>query len=75
MSARGFALAEEGTVTRLIQDFLGHKDIKSTVTYTETYQRRLAGVRVRWMSGMTAVGSFYSWSRAVTSQAVPHRFS
>jgi type 1 fimbriae regulatory protein FimB len=45
--AAGFALAETGTDTRLIQDFLGHKDIKSTVIYTETSQRRLAGVRVR----------------------------
>ena len=45
--AAGFALAEEGTDTRLIQDFLGHKDIKSTVIYTETSQRRLAAVRVR----------------------------
>ena len=45
--AAGFALAEAGTDTRLIQDFLGHKDIKSTVIYTETSQRRLAGVRVR----------------------------
>ena len=45
--AAGFALAEEGTDTRLIQDFLGHRDIKSTVIYTETSQRRLAGVRVR----------------------------
>jgi integrase len=45
--AAGFALAEEGTDTRLIQDFLGHRDIKSTVTYTETSQRRLASVRVR----------------------------
>jgi integrase len=38
--AAGFALAEEGTDTRLIQDFLGHKEIKSTVIYTETSQRR-----------------------------------
>jgi integrase len=45
--AAGFTLAEEGTDTRLIQDFLGHKDIKSTVVYTETSQRRLASVRVR----------------------------
>jgi integrase len=40
-------LAEEGTDTRLIQDYLGHRDIKSTVIYTETSQRRLSGVRVR----------------------------
>jgi integrase len=45
--AAGFALAETGTDTRLIQDFLGHKDIKNTVVYTETSQRRLAAVRVR----------------------------
>jgi integrase len=45
--ACGFFLAEEGTDTRLIQDYLGHKDIKNTVIYTETSQRRLATVRVR----------------------------
>ena len=45
--ACGFFLAEEGTDTRLIQDYLGHKDIKNTVIYTETSQRRLAAVRVR----------------------------
>ena len=45
--AAGFALAELGTDTRLIQDFLGHKDIKNTVIYTETSQRRLSAVRVR----------------------------
>ena len=45
--ACGFALAEAGTDTRLIQDYLGHKDIKNTVIYTETSARRLAGVRVR----------------------------
>jgi integrase len=45
--ACGFYLADQGTDTRLIQDYLGHKDIKSTVIYTETSQRRLSGVRVR----------------------------
>ena len=45
--AAGFALAEAGTDTRLIQSFLGHADIRNTVIYTETSQRRLAGVRVR----------------------------
>jgi hypothetical protein len=29
--ARGFFLADEGTDTRLIQDYLGHRDIKSRV--------------------------------------------
>jgi site-specific recombinase XerD len=45
--ACGFNLAEQGTDTRLIQDFLGHKNIANTVIYTETSQRRLASVRVR----------------------------
>lgn len=45
--ACGFALAETGTDTRLIQDYLGHADIKNTVIYTETSQRRLSAVRVR----------------------------
>lgn len=45
--ACGFALAEEGTDTRLIQDYLGHKAISNTVIYTETSPRRLAAVRVR----------------------------
>jgi integrase len=45
--AAGFALAEAGSDTRLIQDFLGHKDIKNTVIYTETSQSRLRAVRVR----------------------------
>ena len=44
--ACGFYLADEGTDTRLIQDYLGHKDVKNTVIYTETSRRRLAAVRV-----------------------------
>jgi integrase len=48
--ACGFALAnQEGTAndTRLIQQYLGHKDIKNTVIYTTLSQRRLSAVRVR----------------------------
>jgi integrase len=48
--ACGFALAnQEGTAndTRLIQQYLGHKDIKNTVVYTTLSQRRLSAVRVR----------------------------
>ncbi len=45
--ACGFALAEAATDTRLIQDYLGHRDIRNTVIYTETSARRLAAVRVR----------------------------
>jgi integrase len=45
--ACGFAMAEEGLDTRLIQDYLGHKDISNTVIYSATSQRRLSAVRVR----------------------------
>jgi type 1 fimbriae regulatory protein FimB/type 1 fimbriae regulatory protein FimE len=45
--AAGYCLANEGTDTRLIQDFLGHKDIRHTVRYTELAPRRLAALRVR----------------------------
>ena len=43
----GYMLANEGTDTRLIQDFLGHKNIQHTVRYTALSTKRLASVRVR----------------------------
>jgi site-specific recombinase XerD len=43
----GYALANQGTDTRLIQDFLGHKNIQNTVRYTQLSAKRLASVRVR----------------------------
>jgi type 1 fimbriae regulatory protein FimB len=45
--AAGYMLANEGTDTRLIQDFLGHKDIRHTAHYTAIAPKRLATVRVR----------------------------
>jgi type 1 fimbriae regulatory protein FimE len=45
--ATGYALANEGTDTRLIQDFLGHAAISNTVRYTKLAPGRLAAVRVR----------------------------
>jgi type 1 fimbriae regulatory protein FimB len=45
--ATGYMLANEGTDTRLIQDFLGHASISNTVRYTKLAPARLAGVRVR----------------------------
>ena len=45
--ATGYALANEGTDTRLIQDFLGHASIANTVRYTKLAPGRLASVRVR----------------------------
>ena len=43
----GYALANEGTDTRLIRDFLGHASIANTVGYTKLAPARLAAVRVR----------------------------
>jgi type 1 fimbriae regulatory protein FimB len=34
--AYGFALADQGADTRLIQDYLGHRNIQHTVRYTAT---------------------------------------
>ena len=38
--ACGFALADQGADTRLIQDYLGHRNIQHTVKYTATNQAR-----------------------------------
>ena len=38
--ACGFALADQGADTRLIQDFLGHRNIMHTVIYTATNPAR-----------------------------------
>lgn len=43
----GHMLANIGTDTRLIQDFLGHRDIRNTVRYTRLAPARLHAVRVR----------------------------
>ena len=48
--ACGFYLANQPDTcndTRLIQAYLGHKDIKSTVVYTALSPRRLSAIRVR----------------------------
>jgi type 1 fimbriae regulatory protein FimB len=38
----GFALADQGADTRLIQDYLGHRNIQHTVRYTATNPARFA---------------------------------
>jgi type 1 fimbriae regulatory protein FimB len=40
----GFALANKGTTTRDIQDFLGHKSIQHTVRYTAANAKRFEGI-------------------------------
>ncbi len=42
--ACGFALANRGRDTRLIQDYLGHIDIRNTEIYTRTAARRFEGL-------------------------------
>jgi type 1 fimbriae regulatory protein FimB len=43
----GFNLINSGVDVRLVQDFLGHVDISSTMLYTQIAPHRLAAVRVR----------------------------
>ncbi|MEG5551152.1 tyrosine-type DNA invertase [Enterobacter wuhouensis] len=42
--ACGYALADNGADTRLIQDYLGHKNIRHTVIYTATNAERFSGI-------------------------------
>lgn len=42
--ACGYALADKGLDTRLIQDYLGHKNIRHTVDYTKLSGRRFRGL-------------------------------
>ena len=42
--ACGFALADRGVDTRLIQDYLGHRNIRHTVRYTASNAQRFEGV-------------------------------
>lgn len=50
----GFALADMGVDTRLIQDYLGHRNIRHTVWYTASNTGRFYSVRDKmtvWYSG------------------------
>jgi site-specific recombinase XerD len=40
----GHYLAERGTDTRTIQDYLGHRDIRQTAQYTEASSARFQGL-------------------------------
>ncbi|WP_114194192.1 tyrosine-type DNA invertase [Edaphovirga cremea] len=42
--ACGFALADLGIDTRLIQDYLGHRNIRNTVIYTASNAKRFDGI-------------------------------
>jgi type 1 fimbriae regulatory protein FimB len=43
--ASGFALADQGADTSLIQDYLGHRNIQHTVRYTATNPARFEKLR------------------------------
>ena len=43
--ACGFALADQGADTRLIQDYLGHRNLQHTVRYTATNPARFERLR------------------------------
>lgn len=40
----GYYLADKGYDTRLIQDYMGHKQIQNTVRYTQTNAKRFEGL-------------------------------
>ncbi|WP_368906325.1 tyrosine-type DNA invertase [Serratia marcescens] len=42
----GYALADNGVDTRLIQDYLGHKNIQNTVIYTATNVERFRSISI-----------------------------
>lgn len=46
--ACGYSLAERGNDTRLIQDYLGHRNIRHTVLYTAANAERFSGA---WVKG------------------------
>ncbi|EBX0322485.1 hypothetical protein DQT79_26215 [Salmonella enterica subsp. enterica serovar Oranienburg] len=46
--ACGYALADNGVDTRLIQDYLGHRNIRHTVRYTASNAARFDGI---WTPG------------------------
>lgn len=52
--ACGYALADRGIDTRLIQDYLGHRNIRHTVSYTASNAERFEGV---WQGKVKLRGS------------------
>ena len=44
--ACGYALADQGVDTRLIQDYLGHKNIQNTVIYTASNVARFRSIKI-----------------------------
>ncbi|EHL2318693.1 tyrosine-type recombinase/integrase [Escherichia coli] len=52
--ACGFALADRGVDTRLIQDYLGHRNIRHTVCYTASNAERFKNI---WLKNKRSVNS------------------
>ena len=66
--ACGFALADRGIDTRLIQDYLGHRNIRHTVRYTASNAARFRGIwRVKNNQNKRQLGPKCQSSRLLAS--------
>jgi len=43
----GYALADKGADARLVQDYLGHRDLRHMARYTRTAVKRFEGVKCK----------------------------
>lgn len=68
--ACGYALADLGTDTRLIQDYLGHRNIRHTVIYTASNAERFNGI---WTT--KKVKNIPNWPKLEPSVNYHHRVS
>lgn len=59
--------ADQGPDARLIQDFLGRRDISYWVRYTKLSPHRLASGRVRWVSASAHEPVLAEWVTAAAS--------
>ncbi|EAM2795099.1 tyrosine-type recombinase/integrase [Salmonella enterica] len=67
--ACGYALADAGVDTRLIQDYLGHRNIRHTVLYTASNPARFEGM---WKKLQTKCKGTFS-TKVLTTHSVCHK--
>src|SRR5262249_16267892 len=68
----GYALANKGLDTRLVQDFLGHRNIQHTVRYTKTAAKRFEKVW-RWGIPQPSLRNFTGFfSKPSNTPPPPH---
>jgi hypothetical protein len=71
----GFQLANQGTDTRTLQAYLGHRNIQHTVRYTELSPTRFKNLwrdRRLWANGKSGTGKPERSSDAPTRSSSPH---